>query len=591
MTIHHINSAWRRGPAVLLAVSLGLASCALPAPPTASQDGNGTSRADAPAGRPAVTARPLPRPSAAPANTTAMPPLRDPGARASSANTGVPAARPSTPVADPARSGPRYQRAAAALAGPAPKICIAPDVVEQSLPLLPSVDRDVFQQLLAEGAALGAERGQWRVDVRQVKVESTTRRMNAPGFGCMNPGLGDGLQLPGRSVEGNAFTDMDCVAEANGTPGGGGIKPAFMSAAERNARDAVTARVNRLKSLDSDLIRREQALALSLGQLLKRATSHWQQSPAPSWSLSDLAGMETLLNQLALQCTAQQGRTTPASDALTQQATSALPAIFDGVLPLQAAKVTATLATAGTGSALRGEMKSLFPTPVLDQRARMQPWLASALQKEQARVAVIDARIKREEEARSAERARIAWENSPVFLARKRHRENAAANTAPTSDEVRDLVIDYLIADRENKVADFDRLGNRLSVKVSLPLLGTMQAYLGEINLLSLSCKPKDRKQFCELEYTERKLVGDNSGYEPTGSINRKHAAEFSWSEMEGLQSPGLKTAIAQAHKEWHDRVNAAIRRRQEIDDAMDMCKGGLPANPTARDRRRCAGR
>jgi len=587
MNLHHIRTAWSCGSAALLAASLVLASCALPAPPTAPQGSNDS--AGAPAGRAAVTVRPQPRPSAAQANAPVAPPARDPGPHVASANKAVPAARPTTPVADPARNGPRYQRAAAALAGPAPQSCIAPDVVQESLPLLPAADHEALQQLLANGAALAAERGQWRAEVRLVKTDSTTRRMKAPGFGCMNPGLGNVLQTPGRSDEQALNADIDCIAEAKGNAGG--ITSAFIPPAELNARDAITASVNRLKAQDSDLSLREKALALSLAQLLKRAASHWQQSPAPSWALSDLVGMETLRNQLVQQCTTQHARATAASDALAQQATSALPAIFDAVLPLQADKVTTALAAAGTGSALRGEMKLLFPTPVLDQRARMQPWLASALQKEQARVAVIDARIKREQEAQSAELARIAREQSPEFLARKRHRQNAAANTAPTSDEVQALVIDYLIADREDKVDEFDRKGNRLSVRVTLPGITTIQAYLAEINLSSLSCKPKDRKQFCELEYTERKVGGLNTHHEPTGPINRKHGAEFSWSEQDGLQSPGLKTAIAQAHKDWHARVDAAIERQQAIRRAMDPCPGGMPHAPTESDRRRCAGR
>lgn len=466
---------------------------------------------------------------------------------------------------------------------------MAPDAVKDALPLLSTADREALQQLLSDGAAISAERGQWRVSVRDVKLDATRLRMDAPGFGCTNPGLGEITQSPGRAEAASMSADIDCAAEAKGD--GRGITAPFMSPADRQVREAVTTRTNQLKAQDPVLTQREQALALAQAELLNRAARHWQQSPAQSWALADLAGMERLRDQITLQCTAKQARATPASEALMRQVTPALSAIFDAALPLQADKVITALSIPRSGSALRGEMKLLFPTPVLDQRARRQPWFIAALQKEEVRVAALDAQAQREREAQSAERAKKAWEQSPIFLTRQSNLKKAAANTAPTPDEMLALVIDYLIADRENKVADFDRQGNRLSVKVGVPVLGTIQTYLSEINLSSFQCKPKARKQLCELEYTERKLDGGNTYYEPTGPINRRHSAEFSWSELEGLQSPGLKAAIAQAHKDWHARVNAALERQSEIERAMDMCKGGMPANPTQRDRARCAGR
>jgi hypothetical protein len=571
--------------AATLSTLLGLVGCAelprLPALPAIAD-------AVLPGSRQAPTAQPQPRPG----NTAAARLLYIPASR-EAANPGRPAATPerrtNSPAAESAPRAARQQRTAAALAAPQPEACMAVDAVKNALPLLPIAERETLQRLLADGAALGAERAQWRVGVRDIKVDVARLRMGAPEFGCMNPGLGEMTQRPGRATEGSLWADIDCVAEAKGN--GRGITPAFMSADERQKREAVTARIQQLKAQDPVLTQQEQALAMAQAEWLNRAARHWQQSAPQSWTLADLAGMEKLRDQMALACTARLARATPASDALMQQVAQALPGIFDAVLQLQAGTVTAALRAPDTGAGLRAEMKSLFPTAVLDQRARLQPWLAAALQKEEARVAANDAQTQRQAAAQSAERAKQVWERSPEYLERQANLKKAAANTAPTPDEMTALVIDYLIADRGNKIASFDRQGNRLTVTQGIPMLGSVEVYVGEVNVNSLQCKAKDRKQLCELEYTERSLGGNSLYYEPTGVINRKHRAEFSWSEQAGLQSPGLKAAIALAHKDWHARVDEVLQRKADIEQAMDLCKGGLPANPTARDRQRCAGR
>lgn len=541
-----------------------------------------------PGSRQAPTAQPQPRPgNTAAARLPYIPASREaanPGKQAA-----APERRPSSPAAESAPRTARQQRAANALSAPAPQACMAADAVKNALPLLPVAERETLQRLLGDGAALGAERAQWRTGVRDVKLDVARLRMGAPGFGCMNPGLGDMTQNPGRATEGTMWADVDCVAEAKGNARG--ITPAFMSADERQKREAVTVRIQQLKEQDPVLTQQEQSLAMAQAELLSRAARHWQQSAPQSWTLADLAGMEKLSDQMGLACTARQARATPASDALMQQVAQTLPEIFDAVLPLHASTVTAVLAKPGTGAALRTEMKSLFPTAVLDQRARRQPWLADALQKEEVRVAGSDAKAQREAAVQSAERSKKVWEQSPEFLERQANLRKAAANTAPTSDEMAALVVDYLIADRENKFAHFDREGNRLIVTQGIPMMGSVQAYLGEVNITRLQCKAKDRKQLCELEYTESSLGRSSLYYQPTGAINRQHSAEFSWSEHAGLQSPGLKAAIAQAHKDWHARVDVILQQKADVERAMDQCKGGLPANPTARDRQRCAGR
>jgi hypothetical protein len=460
----------------------------------------------------------------------------------------------------------------------APANCVTPEVLAQSLALLPDAERAALRQTLDQGTALANQRALWRTEVKQAELDSTRLRMPAPGFGCNNPGLGAATALPGRSNQSSLWANSDCMADAK-TDSGRGL-PAT-SPAIQQARNAVTAQITRLKSEDPELARREQDLALALAQHLQSAVQHWSRVPAASFGLQELASMETFGTQVVGQCTARQGRATSDSEAQVKQATANLVPVFDSVLASRSGAAAAELSQATSRATLQAGMRRLFPTPLLEQRARLQAPIVAALDREGARVAALDARAERDKKAKLAALNKKLWEQSPEFLARKRNLENAATNAAPTSDEVRNLVIDYLIADRQGSSSPYAaerRNGNQMRFTITMPVVGTMQTYLAEVNLDSLRCKPVARKQMCDLEYSERTLDGANSVFSPTGDVNRKHHAEFSWSE-EGLQSAGLKVAIVSAHKAWHDRVNAILEKRAAIHRAWSECKDRLGFN------------
>lgn len=468
---------------------------------------------------------------------------------------------------------------------PAP-ICVAPNVLATSLALLPPDQAAELQKTLADGAAVASQRARWRADVGKANTETTRLFMPPPGFGCNNPGLGDALKSPGRSDPKSLWTNPDCVAEvdpsvARGLPAG--------TTARQQARDVVTEQIKRLKAEDAELASREQALALALSQQLQRSVQQWARAPADSFKLEDLTAMESLRNQVVMQCTTQQARSTPASEAQVQQATAALTPVLDAVLALRANNAVGEMRQAGSKGALMNTTKRLFPTPLLEQRAKAQPAIAAAWAGETTRVVALDEQAERDKKVRMAELNQKALELSPEYIARKRYQQNAANNTAPTSEDMLDLVFTSLIAERDDKVSSYKRInGSQLRQTRTLPVLGTFQVYLADIQLKSMRCTPANGRQTCELEYSEVTLAGADTIHAPWANTNRKHRVEVNWTE-DGLQSAQLVAGMKAAHKPWHDAVNAQLKKQNEAHDRWSECAGRYGFNtPRATVNRYC---
>lgn len=505
---------------------------------------------------PAVAPLPsAPQPSSPPANT-----------RTETRTVQARSAVPEAPVSS-------RRTASAEKAAP---MCVAPNVLATSLALLPADQAAELQKTLTDGAALNGQRVRWRADVGKANTETTRLYMPPPGFGCNNPGLGDALKSPGRSDPKSMWANPDCVGEVDASVARG--LPA-MTTANQQARNVVTEQIKRLKAEDAELADREQALALALSQQLQRSVQQWARTPADSFKLEDLVAMESLRNQVVMQCTTQQARSTPASEAQVQQATAALTPVLDAVLALRANNAANEMRQAGSKGALMNTTKRLFPTPLLEQRAKAQPAIAAALAGETTRVAALDEQAERDKKVRMAELNQKALEVSPEYIARKRYQQNAASNAAPTSEDMLELIFNSLIAERDDKVSSYKRVnGNQLRQTRTLPVLGTFQVYLADIQLKSMRCTPSKGQQTCELEYSEVTLAGEDTIHAPWANTNRKHRVDVNWTD-DGLQSAQLLAGMKTAYKPWHDAVNAQLAKQNEAHSRWYECKQRLGYN------------